>query len=58
MTCRDSRSAKKAGKQGRDDSTELFSRQPYPTCLSTLKICRVELCTEQFYAIVPTFVEL
>jgi len=25
-----------------------------PTYLSTLKICRVELCTELFYAIIPT----
>ena len=28
--------------------------QPHPTYLSTLKICRVELCTELFYAIIPT----
>ena len=26
---------------------------PHPTCLSTLKIRRVELCPELFYAIVP-----
>jgi len=31
------------------------SIQPHPTYLSTLKICRVELCTELFYAIIPTF---
>ena len=28
--------------------------QPHPTYLSTLKICRVELCTELFQAIIPT----
>ena len=27
---------------------------PHPTYLSTSKICRVELCTELFYAIIPT----
>jgi len=31
-----------------------FSIQPHPTYLSTLKICRVGLCTELFYAIIPT----
>jgi len=46
--CRDSRLAK----QGRDDSVKQFSIQPHPTYLSTLKICRVELCTELFYAII------
>ena len=44
----------KAWKQGRDDSIKQFGMQPHPTYLSTLKICRVELCTEQFYAIIPT----
>ena len=29
--------------------------QPHPTYLPTSKICRVELCTELFYAIIPTF---
>jgi len=28
--------------------------QPHPTYLPTSKICRVELCTELFYAIIPT----
>jgi len=28
--------------------------QPHSTYLSTLKICRVELCTELLYAIIPT----
>ena len=37
----------------RDDSIRQFSIQPHPTYLSTLKICRVELCTELFYAIIP-----
>jgi len=37
MRCRDSRSKKKAGKQGRYDSIKLFSIQPYPTYLSTFK---------------------
>ena len=32
---------------------EEFRIQPHPTYLSTLKICRVELCTELFYAIIP-----
>ena len=40
--------------QGRDDSIKQFSMQLYPTSLSTSKICRVELCTELFYAIIPT----
>jgi len=31
-----------------------FSIQPHLTYLSTSKICRVELCTELFYAIIPT----
>ena len=31
-----------------------YSIQPHPTYLSTSKICRVELCTELFYAIIPT----
>jgi len=31
-----------------------FSTQPHPTYLSTLKVCRVELCTELFHAIIPT----
>ena len=46
----------RAGKQGRDDSIKQFSVQPYPTYFSTFKIhvCRVELCTELFYAIIPT----
>jgi len=29
-------------------------KQPHPTHLSKLKICRVEFCTELFYAIIPT----
>jgi len=46
----------KAGKRGRDDS---ISIQPYPTYLypiylSTLRICKVGLYTELFYAIVST----
>jgi len=53
--CRDTRSAK-AWKQGRDDSIKQFSTQPHPTYPSTLKICRVKLCTELFYAIIlPCF---
>ena len=32
-----------------------LSIQPHPTYLSTLKIRRVELRTELFYAIIPTF---
>ena len=31
------------------------SIQPHPTYLPISKICRVELCTELFYAIIPTF---
>jgi len=31
------------------------SIQLHPTYLPTSKICRVELCTELFYAIIPTF---
>ena len=34
----------KERKQGRDDSVKQFSIQPHPIDLSTLKICRVELC--------------
>ena len=34
--------------------TREFSIQPYPTYISTLKICRVGLCIELFYAIIPT----
>jgi len=30
-----------------------FSIQLHPTYLPTSKICRVELCTELFYAIIP-----
>jgi len=45
----------KARKQGRDDSVKQFSIQPHPIDLSTLKIWRVELCTELFYVIIPTF---
>jgi len=41
----------KAQKQGRDDSIKQFSTQPHPTYLSTLKICRVELCTELFMSL-------
>ena len=45
----------KNGKQSRDESkNKQFSIQPHPIHLSTLKICRVELCTELFYAIIPT----
>jgi len=51
--CTDSRSAKST-EQGKDDSIKQFSIQPHPTYLSTSKICRVELCTELFYAIIPT----
>jgi len=39
---------------GRDDNIKQFSVQPHPTYLSTLKICRVELCRELFYAMIPT----
>jgi len=31
-----------------------FSIQPHPTYLPASNICRVELCTELFYAIIPT----
>ena len=42
----------KPEKQDRGESIKQFSVQPHPTYLSTLKICRVKLCT--FYAIIPT----
>jgi len=34
--------------------TLVISIQPHPTYPPTSKICRVELCTELFYAIIPT----
>jgi len=32
----------------------LVTNIPHPTYLPTSKICRVELCTELYYAIIPT----
>jgi len=49
---RDNRLAK--SRETRYDSIKLFSIQPYPTYFPTLKICRVGLYTELFYAIIPT----
>ena len=44
----------KAYKQGRDDSIKQFSNNPTLHIFNSGKICRVELCTELFYAIIPT----
>ena len=39
---------------GREDAKNSSVYNPNPTYLSTLKIYRVELCTELFYVIIPT----
>jgi len=44
----------KAEKQGRDDSINSSVYNLTPHILNSGKICRVELCTELFYAIIPT----
>ena len=45
----------KAGKQGRDDSIKHFRTQLHLIHIySLLKICRVGVYTELFYAIIPT----
>jgi len=38
----------------RDDSIKQFSNTPTLHIYNSGKICRVELCTELFYAIIPT----